>query len=40
MVKNYYKLPKMGIQGNGWYSFAWDFWVNAYVYISMVLLYD
>ena len=24
MVKNYYKLLKIGIQGNGWYFFAWD----------------
>ena len=24
MIKNYYKLLKIGIQGNGWYFFAWD----------------
>ena len=25
MVKHCYELLKMGIQGNGWYFFAWDY---------------
>ena len=29
----------MGIQGNGWYFFAWDIMANAYVYIPIVLFY-
>ena len=24
IVTNYYKLLKIGVQGNGWYFFAWD----------------
>ena len=39
MVKNCHKFSKSGTQGNGWYFFAWDFRVNAYVYIPMVLFY-